>query len=103
MILVHTVMWGDHNPPPANYLFISDDYTFTVIIKHLVRRDYQILLALSPNAPSIFVSDPKVVWLLPSLFSGGSPIISKKKWLQLGGYWSDDDEIITGSDDDDDV
>jgi hypothetical protein len=94
-------MWGDHNPPPANYLFISDDYTFTVIIKHLVRRDYQILLALSPNAPEIFVSDPKVVWLLPSLFSGGSPI-SKKKWLQLGGYWSDDDEIITGSDDDDD-
>jgi hypothetical protein len=95
-------MWGDNNPPPANYLFISDDYTFTVIIKHLVRRDYQILLALSPNAPSIFVSDPKAVWLLPSLFSGGSPIISKKKWLQLGGYWSDDDEIITGSDDDDD-
>ncbi|XP_058724965.1 uncharacterized protein LOC131596353 [Vicia villosa] len=68
--------WSFDNPPPANYLLISDNVQFTYAVMRLLEMRYNILLAIShQNAPERSLLGPaKIVWLCTSLFAGGSPI-----------------------------
>uniref|UniRef100_A0A0D9Z7W7 NYN domain-containing protein n=1 Tax=Oryza glumipatula TaxID=40148 RepID=A0A0D9Z7W7_9ORYZ len=75
-MLVDMLFWAFDNPPPGNYLLISGDQDFSVLLHRLRMKRYGILLAQPSNVSSrVLAAAARTVWSWEKLVTGESLLV----------------------------
>lgn len=85
--------WAMANPPPANFLVISNDARLTYGLQELGAKHYNIFLARDGNVSRRLLSSAKILWRWNSLRVGGPPELSTGAWVLLNALKKKEEKI----------
>jgi len=81
--------WIRVNPVPANILLISGDDSFSELLHDPYVRRYTILLSGTSQLDASLTSAANVIWLWPTLISGGRPLnTSEQVIIKIKTMWN---------------